>query len=104
MRETTIARNYAEALLALARKADDLDGWGKSINGVAAAIESDERLRNFLAAPQIAAAEKSAVLGKAFRPDRILVVPALAIFWWATTETRGLLLDQAALERQPETP
>jgi MFS family permease len=27
-----------------------------------------------------------------------LVVPALAIFWWATTETRGLLLDQAALE------
>jgi hypothetical protein len=34
----------------------------------------------------------------------ILVVPALAIFWWATTETRGLLLDQAALERQPETP
>jgi MFS family permease len=33
----------------------------------------------------------------------ILVVPALAVFWWATTETRGLLLDQAALEQQPET-
>ena len=31
-----------------------------------------------------------------------LVVPSLAIFWWATTETRGLLLDQAALEEQPE--
>jgi predicted MFS family arabinose efflux permease len=30
-----------------------------------------------------------------------LVVPALAIFWWATTETRGLLLDQAALEEPP---
>jgi predicted MFS family arabinose efflux permease len=27
-----------------------------------------------------------------------LVLPALAIFWWATTETRGLALDQAALE------
>ena len=30
-----------------------------------------------------------------------LVVPAMAIFWWATTETRGLLLDQAALEDAP---
>lgn len=27
-----------------------------------------------------------------------LVVPAPAIFWWATTETRGMLLDEAALE------
>lgn len=32
-----------------------------------------------------------------------LVVPAMAVFWWATTETRGLLLDQAALEERPET-
>ena len=28
MRDTTIARNYAEVLLALARKANDLPGWG----------------------------------------------------------------------------
>ena len=28
MRETTIARNYAEALLELARKSDDLPGGG----------------------------------------------------------------------------
>jgi MHS family alpha-ketoglutarate permease-like MFS transporter len=27
-----------------------------------------------------------------------LVLPALVIFWWATTETRGLVLDEAALE------
>jgi predicted MFS family arabinose efflux permease len=33
-----------------------------------------------------------------------LVLPALAIFWWATTETRGLVLDEASLEEQPETP
>jgi F-type H+-transporting ATPase subunit delta len=75
MRETTIARNYAEALLALARKADDLDGWGESINGVAAAMESDTRLRNFLAAPQISGAVKSELLGKAFadRLPRLMV-------------------------------
>ncbi len=33
-----------------------------------------------------------------------LVVPALGIFWWATTETRGMLLDEAALEDPPELP
>jgi F-type H+-transporting ATPase subunit delta len=66
MRSTTIARNYAEALFALARKANDLDGWGRSINGVVAAVDSDARLRNFLAAPQISAAQKNAVLGQAF--------------------------------------
>ena len=35
MRETTIARNYAEALLALARKSEDLQGWGRMIDDVA---------------------------------------------------------------------
>lgn len=33
-----------------------------------------------------------------------LLVPALAIFWWATTETRGMLLDEAALEDPPDLP
>jgi len=33
-----------------------------------------------------------------------LVAPALVIFWWATTETRGMRLDQAALEEQAELP
>jgi F-type H+-transporting ATPase subunit delta len=66
MRGTTIARNYAEALLALARKENDLDGWALAINGVVTAIESDARLGNFLAAPQVSAAQKNVVIGKAF--------------------------------------
>jgi predicted MFS family arabinose efflux permease len=33
-----------------------------------------------------------------------LLVPALGIFWWATTETRGMLLDEAALEDPPDLP
>ncbi len=66
MRDTTISRNYAEALLALARKADNLDGWGAAINGVAMAIQSEPRLRNFLAAPQIPSSAKNDVIGKAF--------------------------------------
>jgi hypothetical protein len=32
------------------------------------------------------------------------MVPALAIFWWATTETRGMLLDEAALEDPSDLP
>jgi F0F1-type ATP synthase delta subunit len=38
MRETTIARNYAEALLALARKAFSLHSWGRLIVYVASAM------------------------------------------------------------------
>jgi F0F1-type ATP synthase delta subunit len=44
MRATTIARNYAEALLVLARKANDLDGWGLALNGVVTAVENDAQL------------------------------------------------------------
>ena len=66
MRDTTIARNYAHALLALARKADDLAAWGRMIDDVANAIDRDDRLRRFLAAPQISADQKNAVLSKAF--------------------------------------
>src|SRR3954466_4472723 len=66
MRETTIARNYAEALLALARKSEDLQGWGRMIDDVASAIQRDARLRNFLEAPQISADQKNEVLSKAF--------------------------------------
>lgn len=66
MRDTTIARNYAEALLALARKANALDSWGTMMSAVSDAVTSDARLVNFLAAPQVAAADKTKVLEKAF--------------------------------------
>ena len=66
MRDTTIARNYAEALLALARKAGDLQAWGRLIDDVANAVERDDRLRRFLEAPQISAEAKNAVLAKAY--------------------------------------
>lgn len=116
MRETTIARNYAEALLALARKADNLDGWGRSINGVAAAIESDARLRNFLAAPQIAADDKIRIIGKAFSDalPRLMVrflqklvqnrrqnlIPAIAVEYGNLVDEReGRLHAQVTLAR-----
>lgn len=65
MRESTIARNYAEALLELARRAQDLRGWGSILQGIADAMRRDATLRAFLETPRVDAATKNAVLRKA---------------------------------------
>ncbi len=65
MHEHSIARNYAEALLTLARRADATSEWAGLINAVASALERDSMVERFLAAPQVSAAAKNAVLGKA---------------------------------------
>ena len=96
MRAPTIAKNYAEALLVLARKANDLDGWGAAVNGVVAAMENDARLRRFLEAPQISAAEKSNVLGRAFEGK----LPKLMVRFLQklVQNRRQMLLPQIAIE------
>lgn len=66
MRETTIARNYAEALLELAQRAGDLQGWGDMIENVANAVESDRRLRVFLESPRVSAQQKNEILQRAY--------------------------------------
>ena len=66
MRDTTIARNYAETLLALAGRAEDLRGWGKMISDVASAMQEDQTLRLFLESPRVSAARKNEVLARAF--------------------------------------
>jgi F-type H+-transporting ATPase subunit delta len=70
MRETTVSRNYAEALLELARRAEDLAGWGKLIQDVANAMEDDPTLRLFLESPKVSEAQKSAVITEALS-DRV---------------------------------
>lgn len=65
MRDVSIARNYAEALLALAGKAKDPTGWGVLVSALGDAVSQDDALRRFLEAPQISAAAKNVVLGKA---------------------------------------
>lgn len=66
----SVARNYAEALLALARKADDPAGWGTMVRQIADAILGDVTLQRFLESPRIAGDQKSAVLAKALG-DRV---------------------------------
>ena len=119
MRETTIARNYAEALLSLARKSDDLPGWGRMIDDVANAIERDHRLRNFLEAPQISADQKNAVLSKAFedraprlflrylqrlvKNRRQMLIPAIANEYRdLVDEVEGRVHAQVTLAKEPD--
>jgi F-type H+-transporting ATPase subunit delta len=66
MREPTIAKNYAEALLELARKSNDLRGWGEMIDAVGNAVESDRRLRVFLESPRVSATRKNEIIQKAY--------------------------------------
>jgi F-type H+-transporting ATPase subunit delta len=66
MRDSTIARNYAETLLALAGKAEDLRGWGKMLTDVSTAMDENPSLRLFLESPKVSAEKKSEVIGKAF--------------------------------------
>ena len=75
MREPTIAKNYAEALLSLAQKAQDTRGWGKMLTDIAAAVGTDVTLRRFLESPKVSVEQKNEILGRAFqdRVPRIMV-------------------------------
>lgn len=96
MRETTIARNYAETLLTLARRAEDLPGWGKLIGDVANAMRSDTTLWRFLESPKVSEAQKSAVLSEALA-DR---VPRLFLKFLQTMvhKRRQMLIPQVSDE------
>lgn len=66
-RAATVARNYAETLLTLARRAEDVPGWGRMLQEVVDATNADPRLRLFLESPRIAAERKSEALARAFQ-------------------------------------
>ncbi len=96
MRDSTIARNYAETLISLADKAGDREGWGNTVLGIADAIRSDIKLRQFLESPRISETEKSAVLGKAFGDK----VPAIFLRFLQilVTKRRQMLIPEIAIE------
>jgi F-type H+-transporting ATPase subunit delta len=70
MRQETIARNYAEALLTLGTKAENREGFGAMIRDVANAMQQDQTLWLFLESPRVSADKKSTILSKAFG-DRV---------------------------------
>lgn len=119
MRDATIARNYAEALLDLARKGGDLDGWGRMLADVADAMTRDRTLREFMETPRVGAAEKNALLAKAFQ-DRMprlfvrflqalvtnrrqMLIPTIATEYQALVdEVSGRVHAQVTLSRDPD--
>jgi F-type H+-transporting ATPase subunit delta len=96
MRETTIARNYAETLLVLAGRAEDLRGWGKILTDVSSAIQQNSTLRLFLESPKVSGAQKCEVIGKAFS-DRM---PRLMLRFLQTliANRRQMLIPEIAEE------
>ena len=118
MRDTTIARNYAEVLLELARRAGDVDGWGAMIRDVAEAIRRDERLRHFLESPRISEDQKNKVFTTAFQ-DRMprvfvrflqslvqnrrqLLIPEISIEYDALVdEVQGRVHAQVTMAKAP---
>ena len=96
MRQSTIARNYAEALLELAKRAKDLRGWGTLIQSIAEAMQRDQKLRAFLATPRVDAAAKNDVLRKALSdraPSRFVRFVESVV-----THRRQMLIPQIAQE------
>jgi F-type H+-transporting ATPase subunit delta len=96
MREESVARNYAQALLELAEKARDPAGWGSMITDVSTAVQREPTFRRFLESPKVSAAEKNAVLAKAFQ-DRLprMLVRFLQLL---VTNRRQMLIPQIARE------
>ena len=98
MRQSTIARNYAETLLELSRRAKDLRGWGTLIQGVADAMRRDETLRAFLETPRVSASAKNGVLRKALAdraPSRFVRFVESVV-----THRRQMLIPEMAKEYQ----
>ena len=96
MRDTTIAKNYAETLLVLATRAKDLRGWGKMLTEVATAMREQPALKLFLESPRVSTTQKSEVIGKALT-DRM---PRLMLRFIQTviTHRRQMLIPAIAEE------
>jgi F-type H+-transporting ATPase subunit delta len=75
MRAGTIARVYAETLLRSADRHGQVDSVDESVRGLSAVLAASPELRRFLAAPQIRAADKRALVRSALseRLDPLLV-------------------------------
>jgi len=98
MNESTIGRNYAEALLTLARKHGDIEEWGQLLNAIATAMREDQTLRTFLESPKLAASRKIDILEKALGRG----VPRLFLRYIDTViqKRRQMLIPVIATEYQ----
>ena len=65
MKDATIGKNYAEALLAAAGALGQVDVFGRLMDTVAGAVSADPRIAAVLASPRVAKAVKGQLLAQA---------------------------------------
>jgi F-type H+-transporting ATPase subunit delta len=96
MRDTTIARNYADALLLLAAKHGEREAWGGFISHVAAAVSQDRTLHLFLESPRVSSQAKIALLEKALSGS--LPRHFVLFLVWLVKNRRQMLIPDIAVE------
>ncbi len=67
MREPTIARNYAEALLELGERSGQVENFAHLMEEMAGAVEADDRIRVVLESPRVPKDQKQELLANALR-------------------------------------
>ncbi len=70
MRESTVARSYAEALFEAGERHGQLDAFTEAVDGLARLLDSEPKLRAFLDSPQVETGEKKGVLRRVLA-DRV---------------------------------
>jgi len=121
MNDSTIGRNYAEALLTLARKNGDIEEWGQLLDSIASAMREDQTLRAFLESPKLSASHKIDILEKALgrkvphlflryidtviRKRRQMLIPAIAVeYQTLLDEAENRLHANVTVARDPGEP
>jgi F-type H+-transporting ATPase subunit delta len=96
MNETRIGRNYAEALLNLARRSNEQEEWGQVIDAISVGMREDPTLRTFLESPKLSAARKIEIMEKALGRG----VPKLFMRFLETVilKRRQMLIPEIASE------
>ncbi|HET7039404.1 MAG TPA: ATP synthase F1 subunit delta [Gemmatimonadales bacterium] len=75
MRESSVPRNYAQALFESGGRSGEAERFGQVLEALAGAIESDERLRIALESPRVPRSVKEEILRKALTgraPERFV--------------------------------
>ncbi len=75
MRDTTVARNYAEALFTIAEKHGKQDAFAASLSAVGEMLDGNAAIRSFLQTPKVDLVAKKKALRSAFegRVDPLVV-------------------------------
>jgi F-type H+-transporting ATPase subunit delta len=91
-----IGRNYAEALLTLARKSGEVEEWGALIDAIAVGMREDATLRTFLESPKLSASQKIEILEKAL--ERGVPAVFLRFLEAVINKRRQMLIPEIASE------